>query len=191
MNIFQKIKSGMLISGAVLIVAGLVLLFFPVTTTKMIAYIAAAMLLFMGIGQVIGYFRYEPGSGRYSSGLVLGIFLMIVGLLIYYKAEVVVSIIPIILGVVILFSGFSKLQQAVDLARMKARRWTTVLATACLNLILGGVIIFNPFSTAMTLLRFVGIGCYTVASPILSQHFIFRARQRIIVILSKRSYQNI
>ena len=39
MNIFQKIKSGMLISGAVLIVAGLVLLFFPVTTTKMIAYI--------------------------------------------------------------------------------------------------------------------------------------------------------
>ena len=42
MNIFQKIKSGMLISGAVLIVAGLVLLFFPVTTTKMIAYIAAA-----------------------------------------------------------------------------------------------------------------------------------------------------
>ena len=56
MNIFQKIKSGMLISGAVLIVAGLVLLFFPVTTTKMIAYIAAAMLLFMGIGQVIGYF---------------------------------------------------------------------------------------------------------------------------------------
>ena len=83
---------------------------------------------------------------------------MIVGLLIYYKAEVVVSIIPIILGVVILFSGFSKLQQAVDLARMKARRWTTVLATACLNLILGGVIIFNPFSPALTFLRFVGIG---------------------------------
>ena len=175
MNIFQKIKSWMLISGAVLIVAGLVLLFFPVTTTKMIAYIAAAMLLFMGIGQVIGYFRYEPGSGRYSSGLVLGIFLMIVGLLIYYKAEVVVSIIPIILGVVILFSGFSKLQQAVDLARMKARRWTTVLATACLNLILGGVIIFNPFSTAMTLLRFVGIGLlYSGISDIVSTLYISR-----------------
>ena len=158
----------MLISGAVLIVAGLVLLFFPVTTTKMIAYIAAAMLLFMGIGQVIGYFRYEPGSGRYSSGLVLGIFLMIVGLLIYYKAEVVVSIIPIILGVVILFSGFSKLQQAVDLARMKARRWTTVLATAC-------VIIFNPFSTAMTLLRFVGIGLlYSGISDIVSTLYISR-----------------
>ena len=44
MNIFQKIKSGMLISGAVLIVAGLVLLFFPVTTTKMIAYIGNAAL---------------------------------------------------------------------------------------------------------------------------------------------------
>ena len=174
MSIFQKIKSGMLISGAVLIVAGLVLLFFPVTTTKMIAYIAAAMLLFMGIGQIIGYFRYEPGSGRYSSGLVLAIFLMIVGLLIYYKAEVVVSIIPIILGVVILFSGFSKLQQAVDLARMKARRWTTVLATACLNLILGGVI-FNPFSTAMTLLRFVGIGLlYSGISDIVSTLYISR-----------------
>ena len=65
--------------------------------------------------------------------------------------------------------------QAVDLARMKARRWTTVLATACLNLILGGVIIFNPFSTAMTLLRFVGIGLlYSGISDIVSTLYISR-----------------
>lgn len=175
MNIFQKIKSGMLISGSSSDRCRISIAVFPCYNHKNDCVYRGGNAALYGNRTGHRYFRYEPGSGRYSSGLVLGIFLMIVGLLIYYKAEVVVSIIPIILGVVILFSGFSKLQQAVDLARMKARRWTTVLATACLNLILGGVIIFNPFSTAMTLLRFVGIGLlYSGISDIVSTLYISR-----------------
>lgn len=158
MNIFRKAKSGMLISGVVLILAGVILLFFPEAMTKTIAYMAAILLICMGIAQIIGYLRYDPGMGRYSSGVVLGGFFIILGLLVYYKAEALISIIPIILGIIIVVSGVAKLQQAIDLARMKASRWSTVLAGALLNIILGGVIVFNPFSTVMTLLRFVGIG---------------------------------
>lgn len=175
MSIFQKIKNGIMISGAVLILAGLVLLLFPAATTRMIAYVAAVILILMGTAQIIGYFRYEPGMGRYSGGLVLGIFLILVGLLIYYKAEVVISIIPVVLGVIIIFSGLAKLQQAIDLARMSAKRWSTVLATALLNLILGGVIVFNPFSTVMTLLRFVGVGLiYSGVSDIIATVYLSR-----------------
>lgn len=169
MNIFQRVKNGIMISGVFLVLAGLVLLFFPEVTTKTIAYLAAALLLFMGIAQIIGYFRSDPGMGRYSGGLVLGIFLIVIGLMIYYKSEAVISIIPVILGVIIVISGAAKLQQAIDLARMKVNRWSTVLVIALLNIVLGGVIIFNPFSTVMTLLRFVGIGLiYSGLSDIIS-----------------------
>ena len=77
---------------------------------------------------------------------------------IFFRAEAVISIIPIILGIVILLSGIVKFQQAIDLARMKVSRWSTVLATALLNVILGAVVILNPFSTVTTLLQLVGIG---------------------------------
>lgn len=158
MNIFQRIKSGVMISGIVLLAAGIILLFFPEAMTKTIAYVTAVMLILMGISQIIGYLCSEPGRGRFSGGMAAGICLLIAGFLIYFRAEAVISVIPIILGIIIVISGVAKLQQAVDLARMKAPRWSTVLATAILNMILGGVIIFNPFSTVMTLLRFVGLG---------------------------------
>ncbi len=169
MNIFQKVKNGMMISGVFLILAGLVLLIFPEATTKTIAYLVAALLVLMGIAQIIGYFKNEPGIGKYSGGMVLGIFLLVVGLLVYYKSETIISIIPVILGVIILISGVAKLQQAIDLARMKMGSWSTVLVVALLNIVLGGVIIFNPFSTVMTLLRFVGVGLiYSGLSDIIS-----------------------
>lgn len=175
MNIFQRAKNGILISGVFLIIVGLVLLFFPEETTRMIAYIAAVLLLVMGVSQIIGYLRSDPGMGRHNSSLVAGIFLVIAGLIVYFRAEAVISIIPIILGIIIAISGVAKLQQAVDLARMKVSRWSTVLAVSLLNIILGVVIFFNPFSTVMTLLRFVGIGLvYSGVSDVIATLYLSR-----------------
>lgn len=178
MNIFQKIKSGVMISGVVLVIAGIVLLFFPEAMTKTIAYVTVVVLILMGIGQIIGYLCSEPGRGSFRGGMAAGICLLIAGILIYFRAEAVISIIPIILGVIIVISGIARLQQAVDLARMKAQRWSTVLATAILNIILGGVIVFNPFSTVMTLLRFVGVGMiYSGISDIIATIYLWNQTQ--------------
>lgn len=158
MNQFQRAKSGAIFTGVVLCIAGAVLLFFPEALTKMVTYLASILLLCMGIGQIIGYFRTSPGEGRYGGGLVAGVCLVVAALVIFFRSDVVVSVIPVILGIIIVLSGVAKLQNAIDLARLKARQWTTALAIAILNLVFGVIIIFNPFSTAMALLQFVGIG---------------------------------
>lgn len=173
MNLFQKLKSGIVASGVVLIIAGLILLFFPETTTKTIAYMAAATILLMGLTQLVGYFRSNPADGRYSGGIVLGIFFIVAACILFFKAEAVISIIPIILGVIILLSGVVKFQQSIDLARMKVSKWSTVLATAILNVVLGLVVIFNPFSTVTTLLQLVGIGLiYSGLSDIIATLYV-------------------
>lgn len=173
MNLFQRLKNGIVASGVVLIIAGLILLFFPETTTKTIAYMAAATILLMGLTQLIGYFRSSPADGRYSGGIVLGIFFIVVAAVLFFNAEAVISIIPIILGVIILLSGIVKFQQSIDLARMKVSRWSTVLATAILNVILGLVVILNPFSTVTTLLQLVGIGLiYSGISDIIATLYV-------------------
>lgn len=173
MNLFQKLKSGIMASGVVLIIAGFILLFFPEATTKTIAYMAAAIFLLMGLTQIIGYLRSNPADGRYSGGIVVGVFFVLVAAFIFFRAEAVISIIPIILGIIILLSGIVKFQQAIDLARMKVSRWSTVLATALLNVILGAVVILNPFSTVTTLLQLVGIGLiYSGLSDIIATLYV-------------------
>ncbi len=175
MNIFQRAKNGILVSGIFLIIVGLILLFFPEGTTRLIAYITAVLLLVLGIAQIIGYLRSEPGMGRHQSSLAAGIMLVIAGLIVYFRAEAVISIIPVIMGIIIAISGVAKLQQAVDLARMKVSRWSTVLVIALLNIVLGVIIIFDPFSTAMTLLRFVGIGLiYSGLSDVIATIYLSR-----------------
>lgn len=160
-------------SGVVLTIAGFVLLFFPAETTKMIAYIAAAIFLLMGLTQIIGYLRNDPGEGRYSGGMVIGVIFVILGIIIFIRAEAIISIIPIIFGIVILISGILKLQQSIDLARMNVSKWSTVLATALLNIVIGAVIIFNPFSTVTTLLQLVGIGLiYSGISDIIATLYV-------------------
>ena len=61
MNIFRKAKSGMLISGVVLILAGVILLFFPEAMTKTIAYMAAVLLICMRSSyQAVGGWSFAP-----------------------------------------------------------------------------------------------------------------------------------
>lgn len=173
MNIFQKLKRGIIASGIVLTVAGFILLFYPIEITKMIAYIAAVIFLLMGLAQVIGYLRNDLGEGRYSGGMVVGVILIILGIIIFVRAEAIISIIPMIFGIIILISGILKLQQSIDLARMKVSKWSTVLVTALLNIVLGGIIIFNPFSTVTTLLQLVGIGLiYSGISDIIATLYV-------------------
>ena len=50
----------------------------------------------------------------------------------------------------------SGVQAGFDLRRMEDNRWYAPLVAAAIQGILGGVILANPFGTAMVLMRFIG-----------------------------------
>ena len=63
------------------------------------------------------------------------------GAVVLYKVEIVISLIPFILGVLVLCSGCSKLQDAIDLKRLDYGSWLGLLIVAAINIILGVVLI--------------------------------------------------
>ena len=78
------------------------------------------------------------------------------GAVVLYKVEIVISLIPFILGVLVLCSGCSKLQDAIDLKRLGYGSWLGLLIVAAINIILGVVLIYNPFKAAILLFRVLG-----------------------------------
>ena len=54
---FQDVKNSFLLSAAVSIILGIVLIVYPVKTSLLICYIAGALLLF---GGVVALIRYKP-----------------------------------------------------------------------------------------------------------------------------------
>lgn len=149
---WQEISSALL-----MVVAGLVLLFMPELTLKTIANVVGIIIMMIGAVFLISYFvRRSLDSGNYD--LVKGLIIVGAGIFICVKSELVVSVLPVLLGIGVVVSGILKLQHALDLRKMGYDTWMRIGITAAISIFIGLLVIMNPFSTVAWLMRFIGIG---------------------------------
>lgn len=146
------------IGGAVaLLICGLVLLLMPELTLVTIANVIGILVIIIGAFFLIGYFlRKELAAG--NNDLIKGLVIVCIGIFICVKSELVVSVLPVVLGIGVVLSGILKLQHALDLKRMGFDTWVRIGLTAAVNIFIGLIVILNPFSTVAWLMRLVGIG---------------------------------
>ena len=146
------------IGGAeALLICGLVLLLMPELTLVTIANVIGILVIMIGAFFLIGYFlRKELAAG--NNDLIKGLVIVCIGIFICVKSELVVSVLPVVLGIGVVLSGILKLQHAFDLKRMGFDTWVRIGLTAAVNIFIGLIVILNPFSTVAWLMRLVGIG---------------------------------
>jgi len=87
-----------------------------------------------------------------------GISTIFIGLFVALRSEMLISIIPFVVGMFLLVSSVTSLQKAFELKRMNYAGWNHGLIFTLIKLALALIIVMNPFGTAMTLTRFIG-GC--------------------------------
>lgn len=149
---FQEITSALL-----LLVGGLILLLVPELTLVTIANAVGIILILIGAIFIISYVcRKQMAAGNYD--LVKGLVTAGIGLFICVRSEAVISILPVLLGIGVVVSGILKLQHGFDLKRMGVSAWTKVMVTAAVNILIGLIVILNPFSTVALLMRLIGAG---------------------------------
>ena len=141
---FSDLRNDLLLSGAISLLLGLVLIFFPDTTSFLICYLCAGVMILFGLFQLLAFLFSDRAFPNHSCYLARCVLLLV-------------------LGVFVVVAGLMKIQNAVDLRRWGAARWSTVLAVGILTTLVGAVTLMHPFSTAMALLRFLGI-CLLVSA---------------------------
>ncbi len=152
-------KSGLFMS-LIEIVIGILLLINPVDFTSGIIMALGIVLVVMGIGQIIGYFRAEPQEAASDGKLTKGILFIAFGLFCAFKSEwfmVTFPVITVLYGVLILVAGVGKLQLSVDMARAKQKYWFVALISALLTLVFAILIVTDPFTSTAFLWTFIGI----------------------------------
>ena len=130
----------------------------PETMQKTLGYVIGIVLIVAGLISIICYLLRDAKENYYHNEFVFGLVGMVLGAAVLYKVEVIISLIPFILGILVLFSGCSKLQDAIDLKRLGYGSWIGMLVVAVINIILGIVLICNPFQAAIVLFRVLGVG---------------------------------
>ena len=157
-KILKNMKSNAIFSAVLTALYGLVLTIWPDTSAKTLCYVIAGVVIAVGIGYVIQYIRKDVAKDFYRKDLVYGLFAITLGIIGLVKVEMVESIIPVVLGIFVLFSGISKLQNAFDMYRLKQSNWLVILIIAVLNVIFAIILITEPVWVVGMLFRLIGIG---------------------------------
>lgn len=157
MKMLKELKWEAILTGVLYILLGIVALVIPETMQKTLGYLIGIVLIVAGLVSIICYLLRDARENYYHNEFVFGILGIVLGAVVLYKVEIVISLIPFILGVLVLCSGCSKLQDAIDLKRLGYGSWLGLLIVAAINIILGVVLIYNPFKAAILLFRVLGV----------------------------------
>lgn len=152
----KEMKWNMMLSAALYMVLGLFMAIFPAATDHIICYLIAGIAIIIGLVNLVVYFTRNITRNYYRNDFVTGLMLIILGIFVIYKADLVIELVSFILGLCIIVSGLFKLQGALDVQRMGGNA-VLILGVAVVNVVIGILMVINPFGTIEILHRLLGV----------------------------------
>lgn len=155
-NFLKKFKANDLLSSLIFVVIGLVLLIWPGTSTQVVCMVLGGVLLAYGIIQIVLYLFAKEKTLYHQGMLILGIILSVIGAWILLKPEMIIAAVPVIMGIIIVMHGLHNVVQGLQLKGMDYEKWWIAFALGIVTVVLGSILIYNPFSVVNTVVRVIG-----------------------------------
>ena len=152
----KRYEKSSIITSILMLIVSILLILMPETILNSIVVLLGIAALLDGILHSISYIITDKEMKAFSNELFFGILeIMTGGLLFLFKANII-NIFPVIIGIWIIIAGVTKFQLAFNLRGIDSK-WIVVLLSSIISIILGILIILNPFSTVMTITVISGI----------------------------------
>ena len=137
------------------LILGLLLVIMPgVAAGALVSVLGWVLVIFGGIYLVS---TLASRSGAVSAwSVATGLLALASGLLLLVKPGLLVSLCGIVLGLFLVLHGLQGIRQT-RLSKAMGYDWKPTLVIAVIKLVMGALVILNPFSTAALLLRMAGI----------------------------------
>ncbi|MCR5546064.1 MAG: DUF308 domain-containing protein [Lachnospiraceae bacterium] len=185
-DIIEKLKSIRLhitISALACVIMGVVFLIWPSQVTNLIAYVVGALLVAIGAIQVVSKIINEENR---SSGLLVGALILIIGIWIIVHPQTAVSLIPIVIGVVLVVSGVQELSLAFTAKNVDSSSWGWMIAGAVLTIVFGIICVCVAFNIVTIAMRLLGLFLiYDGVSSMLMVHHVNVAERVVDTTITK------
>ena len=153
----KQLKWSVIVMAIAFIVLGVVVIIYPGQTMKTMAYLLAGCLIVLGIVNLVQYVKMDAMLVIDKYDLAIGFSAIIGGILIFINLDKFLPMITTVLGFMITISGVMKLQNSINLMRLKSDKWPIPFFMAIINIVYGVVMLIDPFSEAL-LAILLGIG---------------------------------
>ena len=142
---FRKMQGSYIVMAVAYVVFGLSLLIKPELSTTVICYAIGAVCVIYAVANLIKYFTGSMNRMYIEPDFVLSVIICVFGIVTIVRPSVIISILPFIVGIVLVFSGLIKAQDGINLKRFNYDRWFLVLGFAIISVILMALGRYNSF----------------------------------------------
>lgn len=146
-----------IINSAILLIFGILLIVQSEATIVTISYVIGGILVALGVIAILRYVTKINNLEKSELDIVYGVVCAIMGILVIKNPQAIASIIPFIIGIIIVINSATKLQYSLELRRRENNLWLSTLILSIVMTVCGVALIFNPFKGAVLLTRIVGI----------------------------------
>ncbi len=162
-NFMSKFLKSSLLSSIGLAILGGLLFFQSELTIVSISYVIGGILVSVGVIALLKYINNLNKNIKNELDIIYGLGTVILGIIVISNPKGLASIIPFILGVLIIISSSAKLQYSLELKRTNNHLWLSTMIISVLTLLCGVLLVFNPFKGAEFITKIVGVLLFTYA----------------------------
>ena len=156
-SIIQDMKHNYFINAVIMVILGIVLVIWPHILGVMLCYLLGGALIVMGVFQLISFLRGERLGFYNKFVMMMGIVLVLLGIWICAQPRIVLSIIAVVVGIIVLIHGLMDIQYTLDIKKAGSEKWWIALIAAALTLIVGLLLMLNPFTAYEITMVLLGV----------------------------------
>ena len=154
---FRHLKASMFVMQLVYLALGLALVFAPDMSARVLCYACGAALAVVGLLAVWRFAAARQERLLFAwFSLVYGVLFTVLGIFLLVQPDTVLTVLPAVFGVFVLLDSLGRIQNALELRRAGLVRWWGMLFIALLSVVLGVLILINPFAALTTTVRVIG-----------------------------------
>ena len=156
-NFVTKFIKSSLFSSIGLAILGILLFVESELTIVSISYVVGAILVAVGAIALINYINDKQKQMKSELNIIYGVGMVILGIIVISNPKGVASIVPFVLGVVIVLNSSAKIEYSLELKKENNNLWASTMILSLFALLCGILLIFNPFEGATFITKIIGI----------------------------------
>lgn len=156
-SMMSKFFKSSILGSLVLVILGILLIFQSEATIISISYIIGGILVAIGVLAILKYLKNSKSQINSGLDMVYGVVTVILGVIVISNPAAIASIIPFVVGFIIIINSARKLQYSIELKNNENELWKSTMIIAFITTICGVVLVINPFKGVVFITKIVGI----------------------------------
>lgn len=156
-SMMSKFFKSSIFGSLALVILGILLIFQSEATIISISYIIGGILVAIGALAIVKYLKNTKSQINSGLDMVYGVVTVILGVIVITNPAAIASIIPFVIGFIIIINSARKLQYSIELKNNENELWKSTMIIAFITTIFGVVLVINPFKGVVFITKIVGI----------------------------------